>query len=214
MSRLRNYFISGVVTFLPLALSIYIIVVAVSIVENLLGQFLRLILPAGAYLPGMGFAATISVIILMGFLVNNFVTAAFFKNIQEKLTEVPLIKTVYAPLRDLMNLFAKGQQQQTLQKVVLVHFTPAHSIIGLVTRENFSDLELKMNISKEKIAVYIPMSYGLGGYTILVNKAEVEPIDISVEKAMSLALTGWIKTTSEPSPKNKSDDSNLSSKDV
>ena len=41
------------------------------------------------------------------------------------------------------------------------------------------------------------MSYGLGGYTLLINKFDIEPIDIPVEKAMSLALTGWIKTDNQ-----------------
>ena len=197
MSRLRNIFISGLVSFLPLALSIYVITAGVTLLENLLGQFIRKILPEGTYIPGLGFLATMLLILLIGFLVNNFVTAAFFSNIQEKLSELPLIKVVYSPLRDLMNLFAKGQQQRSLQKVVLVHFTKSHSVLGLVTRESFSDLDLPLNLSNEKIAVFIPMSYGLGGYTVLINKSDVEPVDIPIEKAMSLALTGWIKTHTE-----------------
>jgi uncharacterized membrane protein len=42
------------------------------------------------------------------------------------------------------------------------------------------------------------MSYGLGGYTVLVNKTDVEAVDMPIEKAMSLALTGWIQTDPEP----------------
>lgn len=194
MSRLQKIFISGLVAFLPIALSIYVLTAGVALIENLFGNFLRRILPEGTYIPGFGFLATLGFILLLGFLVDNFVTATFFNRIQEKLREVPLIKIIYSPLRDLMNLFAKGQQEQTMQKVVLVHFTKSHSVLGLVTRESFHDLDLKMQVSADKIAVYIPMSYGLGGYTVLVNKAEVEAVDMPIEKAMSLALTGWIKT--------------------
>jgi uncharacterized membrane protein len=197
MSRLQKIFISGLVAFLPLALSVYVITGGIALLENLLGNFLRQILPTGTYIPGFGFLATIALILLLGFLVDNFVTAPFFRRMQEKLREVPLVKIVYSPLRDLMNLFAKGQHQNTMQKVVLVHFSHTHSVLGLVTRESFDDLDLKMIVSKEKIAVYIPMSYGLGGYTVLVNKADVESVDIPIEKAMSLALTGWIKTDTE-----------------
>lgn len=198
MSRLQKIFISGLVAFLPIALSVYVLTIGVSLIENLFGQFLRQVLPAGTYIPGFGFLATVAFILMLGFLVDNFVTATFFRRIQEKLREVPLIKIVYNPLRDLMNLFAKGQQQQTMQKVVLVHFTTSHSVLGLVTRESFQDLDFKMSISADKIAVYIPMSYGLGGYTVLVNKTDVEAVDMPIEKAMSLALTGWIKTDSDP----------------
>ncbi|WP_409477668.1 DUF502 domain-containing protein [Pseudobdellovibrio sp. HCB154] len=198
MSRLQKIFISGLVAFLPIALSIYVISAGIGIMENLFGNFLRQILPEGAYIPGFGFLATIALILFLGFLVDNFVTATFFRRVQEKLREVPLIKIVYSPLRDLMNLFAKGQEQQTMQKVVLVHFTKSHSVLGLVTRESFNDLELKMILPTDRIAVYIPMSYGLGGYTVLVNKSDVEAVDMPIEKAMSLALTGWIQTDTEP----------------
>ncbi|AZZ37234.1 hypothetical protein CIK05_10695 [Bdellovibrio sp. qaytius] len=192
MSRLQKIFISGLVAFLPIALSIYVLTVGVALIENLFGQFLRRALPEGTYIPGFGFLATLGFILLLGFLVDNFLTAAFFRRIQEKLREVPLIKIIYSPLRDLMNLFAKGQSQHTMKKVVLVHFTNSHSVLGLVTRESFEDLDLK--VSADRIAVYIPMSYGLGGYTVLVNKSDVESVDMPIEKAMSLALTGWIKT--------------------
>ncbi len=194
MSRLQKIFISGLVAFLPIALSIYVLTAGVALIENMFGNFLRRVLPEGTYIPGFGFLATLSFILLLGFLVDNFLTATFFCRVQDKLREIPLIKIIYSPLRDLMNLFAKGQQEQTMQKVVLVHFTKSHSVLGLVTRESFDDLDLKMQVSADKIAVYIPMSYGLGGYTVLVNKSEVEAVDMPIEKAMSLALTGWIKT--------------------
>lgn len=198
MSRLQKIFISGLVAFLPIALSIYVLMIGVSLIENMFGQFLRQILPEGTYIPGFGFLATIAFILLLGVLVDNFITATFFRRLQEKLREVPLVKVIYSPLRDLMNLFAKGQQQQTMQKVVLVHFTKSHSVLGLVTRESFKDLDIKLSIAADRIAVYIPMSYGLGGYTVLVNKADVEAVDMPIEKAMSLALTGWIKTDPDP----------------
>lgn len=198
MSRLQKIFISGLVAFLPIALSIYVLMIGVSLIENMFGQFLRQVLPEGTYIPGFGFLATIAFILLLGVLVDNFITATFFRRLQEKLREVPLVKVIYSPLRDLMNLFAKGQQQHTMQKVVLVHFAKSHSVLGLVTRESFEDLGLKLSIAADRIAVYIPMSYGLGGYTVLVNKADVEAVDMPIEKAMSLALTGWIKTDTDP----------------
>ncbi len=137
-------------------------------------------------------------IFLMGLLLNNFITAGLLLSLQEKLTEVPFIKVVYSPLRDLMNLFSKAQGSSALQKVVFVQFDNGKEALGLITRENFNDLDSHLKISPEKVAVYIPMSYGMGGYTLLVDKAQVKPVDLPVEKAMSLALTAWIKIDSTP----------------
>lgn len=194
MKKIKVIFLSGLVSFLPLALTIYIVYAGVSIVENLLGHILRQLLPENAYFPGYGFFATIILIFILGLLLNNLVTATLVQKIQEKLTEIPLVKAVYSPLRDLMNLFSNSKNQNTMKKVVLAQMAPHFSVIGLVTREDFSDLQLGFNIGNDKMAVYFPMSYGLGGYTVLMDKAMVQPIDITVEKAMSLALTGWIKT--------------------
>jgi uncharacterized membrane protein len=132
-------------------------------------------------------------IFTLGLLLNNFVTAGLLQRLQEKLTEIPLIKVVYSPLRDLMNLFAKGRDNGSLKKVVLVRFDDSKELLGLITRESFADLDSNLKISPEKVAVYFPLSYGLGGYTMIVNKSHITPIDIPVEKAMSLALTAWIK---------------------
>lgn len=194
MKTIQKIFVSGLISFLPIAVTIYIVFAGISIVDNLLASMVQKVLPSNAYFPGFGFLATIIVIFLLGLLLNNFVTAGLFRKIQEKLTEVPLIKVVYSPLRDLMNLFANGQQQNTLKKVVLVQVSEGMQVLGLVTRENFDDLGLGVTFPSTKVSVYIPMSYGLGGYTVLIERAKLFQVDIPVEKAMSLALTGWIKT--------------------
>lgn len=194
MKYIQKIFISGLVAFLPIAITIYIAFAAVNIVENLLGQFLRTALPSEYYFPGLGLMATLLLIFFLGLLLNNLVTAGLFVRLQEKLAEVPLFKVVYSPLRDLMNLFSKGQQTNSLKKVVLVTIADGKQVLGLVTREHFENLGPNFLSAQNKLAVYIPMSYGLGGYTLLIDKNQLEPLDIPVEKAMSLALTAWIKT--------------------
>lgn len=194
MKQIQKIFVSGLISFLPIAVTIYIVYAGVIIVDNLLGNIIRSVLPPEAYFPGFGFLATIVLIFILGLLLNNFVTAGLFRKIQEKITEIPLVNVVYSPLRDLMNLFANGQGQNQLKKVVLVQIAEGKHVLGLVTREYFEDLRLEVKLSSSKVSVYIPMSYGLGGYTLLIDKSQLEPFDIPVEKAMSLALTGWIKT--------------------
>lgn len=194
MNKIQKIFISGLVTFLPIAVTIYIVYAGINIVENLLGNLLRNVLPSNAYIPGYGFLATLVLIFLLGLMLNNLVTAGILQKLQERLTEVPFIKVVYAPLRDLMNLFSKGHNNNSLKNVVLVEFLDGKKVIGLVTRDHFDDLGYNLNLKEKHIAVYIPMSYGLGGYTLLIEAAKLTPLNMPVEKAMSLALTAWIKT--------------------
>ena len=206
MNQIKNFvvntFLSGLFVFAPIALSIYVLYSGILMVESILSSLLKNLLPEGSYIPGYGFATLIFIIFLTGFFVNNYFTAKFIKSLQKKLSEVPLIKTVYSPIRDLMNLFTQAKNNQSLQKVVLVHITESHSIIGLVTRESFIDLQIDSSLTNDKLSVFIPMSYGLGGYTLLVDKKNVMSLDMPIEKAMSLAVTAWIKTDSESVSKN------------
>lgn len=198
MNKIQKIFVSGLISFLPIAVTIYIVYAGVTIVENLLGNFLRNVLPTDTYIPGFGFLTTMVLIFLLGLSLNNFVTAGLLQKLQEKLTEIPLFKVVYAPLRDLVNLFSKGHGNSELKKVVLVKFDGGQKeVLGLITRENFKDLDKNLTVEADKVTVYIPMSYGLGGYTLLIHKSQLTPINIPVEKAMSLALTAWIKTDSQ-----------------
>lgn len=192
MKQLQKIFLQGLVTFLPIALTIYIVYAGVSIVDSFLGDSLRQILPI--YIPGLGFLLTVLLIFLLGLLLNNLITNGIFQKLEQKLTQVPFIKAVYSPLRDLMNLFSKGGGPSGLQKVVFVDLGETGiRAMGLVTRENFKDIPAIDQNAHDRVAVYIPMSYGLGGFTLMVPRSKLTPLDIPIEKAMSLAITGWVK---------------------
>lgn len=192
MKQLQKIFLQGLVTFLPIALTIYIIYAGISIVDSFLGDALRQILPI--YIPGLGFLLTIILILLLGFLLNNLIAGGVFQKLEQKLTQVPFIKAIYSPLRDLMNLFSKGGGPGGLQKVVLVDIADTGiRAMGLVTRESFADVPAIDQNAGDRVAVYIPMSYGLGGFTLMVPRTRITHLDMPIEKAMSLAITGWVK---------------------
>ncbi len=189
MKTINKIFFRGLITLLPIAVTIYILYSAVIILENLLGGLLSRVLPT--YVPGLGLLMILIVIFLFGLLLNNFITAKFLTDFERHLSEVPFIKAIYPPLRDLMNLFSKGNGNG-MKSVVLVDMGPVKAM-GLITRENLYDLALPADAS-HRVAVYIPLSYGLGGFTFLVARDKIQKVDIPIEKAMSLAITGWVKT--------------------
>lgn len=192
MKQLQKIFLQGLVTFLPIALTIYIIYAGVSVVDSFLGDSLREVLPF--YVPGLGFLLTIALIFLLGLMLNNLIATGLFHKLEVRILKVPFIKAIYSPLRDVMNLFSKGAGPTGLQKVVLVDVgdTGIRSL-GVVMRESFKDLPAIEENASDRVAVYVPMSYGLGGFTLMVPRSRITPLDMPIEKAMSLAITGWVK---------------------
>jgi uncharacterized membrane protein len=66
--------------------------------------------------------------------------------------------------------------------------------VGLVTRQRVDDLPAGF-LQGDRVAVYLPMGYMIGGYTVFVPRAWVQPIDMSVEEAMRSSLFAWMSTT-------------------
>lgn len=177
---------------MPVTITIYLLVVISTKAENLFGDLIKEWLGPQLYIPGLGIALTVLAIVGVGILVSNFITGNIIKWAISKFERVPFIKAIYSPLRDLMSLFAGGGEDK-MKKVVLVNFEKlGFKSLALVTREEFSDLP-DGTIGEDQIAVYVPMSYMLGGFTAIVPRSDVMEVDIPVEQAIKLAITGWIK---------------------
>ena len=192
MPYISRLFFKGLFTVLPVALTFYLIYWVLSSVESLLNRYVVAFIPDLLHFPGMGILTAVALLIGIGFLMNHFVSdklSGFFENL---LTKIPLIKTVYRPLKDLMHLFAK-KPNQSMQRVVLMTLPGLNiKMLGLVTRDKFDDLPGR-NIPEGHLAVYVPGSYFLGGVTLIVPKTQIRELDMPVEQAVKLALTGWIK---------------------
>lgn len=192
MKAINRIFLRGFLTLLPIALTIYIIYSAVMILENLLGSILRMAFPGFYYVPGLGLVLTLVLIFIFGLTLNSFIASKTLAWIEKQVQLIPFIRAVYSPLKDVMNLFAK-QEGNDHRSVVLVDLGLNLKILGIVTREAFRDVGLG-SVLNDRVAVYIPFSYGMGGYTVLVARTAITPVQIPIEKAMSLAITAWVKT--------------------
>lgn len=192
MGAINRLFWKGLIVVLPVTLTLYILILILTKAESVFGAMLKKVIGPDFYVPGAGLVLTFILMIGVGVLVSNLITGKVIKFFIDQFEKVPFIKAIYNPLRDLMSLFG-GNGPDSMKKVVLVNLDKIGvECIGLVTREEFDDLPSGL-ISTEKVAVYIPMSYMLGGFTTIVPRSAITPVDIPVESAIKLAITGWIK---------------------
>ena len=199
MKAVNQLFFRGFIVVMPVTITLYLLYVLSVKVEGIFGDIIKTILGPQNYVPGLGIGLTVIVIFIAGILVSNFITGRIIQFFISKFEKVPLIKAIYGPLKDLMSLFSSGGHNQ-MKRVVMIHFKENDfKTIGLVTREEFDEFE-KGVLEENRIAVYIPMSYMLGGFTCLVPREVVTPVDIPVDQAIKLAITGWIKAESSDNP--------------
>lgn len=190
MKQINQIFFKGLIVVLPITLTFYLLFWASVRVESLFGNSLEWLLGKELYIPGLGIVVTIIFIFLVGLLVSNYITARLFTWLTEALERVPLFKVIYNPLKDLMALIpGKSSAKNKPQRVVLVPIEGTGlQALGLVTREDLDELA-----QKELISVYIPLSYMLGGITVLIDRSKVKKVDMPVDQALKLSVTAWIK---------------------
>lgn len=197
MRRLWDTLLKGLAAVLPVTLTLYLVYWTVVFIERIFRDIITLILPDQFYLPGMGVAAGLVLLFLAGLAVDAWVVKRALRVGERVLEMIPLVKSVYAALRDFMEYFSSHKKHSGMKQVVMVEFAPDLRLLGFVTRENNND-NAGLTLPDDVIAVYFPMSYQIGGFTVYLPRAKAEPVAMSVEDAMRLVLTAGVSVVRDP----------------
>lgn len=190
MSQLGRILLKGLVTILPIGLTVYLIYWLGVTTESLLSGPIRWFVPDDQYVPGMGLVAGFIVLFIVGLLVNAYVVRRSMHVVESLVMRVPVVKTVYGALRDVTKLVNTSGKKSELERVVMVEFGPGR-VMGFVTQEHAT--LPGVGTDEDLVAVYLPMSYQIGGYTVYLPKRHIEPTDLTVEAAMRIVLTGGLQ---------------------
>lgn len=193
MKSVGKIFLTGVFTLLPILATLYLVFWLFSAVESFLGRQLLFLLPDEYYRAGMGMLAAIAFIFLTGLLMRAWLFQQLVQGGETLLLKIPLIKVVYKALKDLFGLFSDSKDSEALQVVSIQLPGTDMRLLGFVTRSDFSDLPPGVGFDGE-VAVYLPMSYQVGGYTVMISRARINPVQMSREEAMRFVLTAGLKT--------------------
>ena len=106
-------------------------------------------------------------------------------------TNLPVVKSIYSSLKNFADYFAP-HAQDTQQVVLLTMPGSELSTVGLITRQSMQGLPKGLSALDDRVAVYLPMGYMIGGYTGFVPRSWTTPLDMSVEEAMRMALIAFM----------------------
>jgi len=189
MKQIGSILLKGLVTILPIGLTVYFVYWLGITTENLLSKPIKWLL-ADAYWPGMGLVTGFVILFLVGLAVNAFIVRRVLGVGEELLLRVPVVKTVYSAIRDMTRLVNTDKKKGDLDRVVTLD-VGFGKMIGFVTQEHAKTLGI--GGGDDLVAVYLPMSYQIGGYTIYLPRSRVSETDLTVEQAMRIALTGGVR---------------------
>ena len=179
---------TGFITLFPVVLTIYLLFwVAVSS-EQVMEGALRWLWPGAIYFPGLGMIAGLALVFLVGLMMKAIFIRQMFAFGEQILYKLPLIKTIYRVMHDLFEFFTP--KKEGLGQVVIVNINNME-IIGFITQEEESRLPESFR-NAESVLVYIPMSYMIGGFTLLIPRSKITPCKMKTDEAMRFVLTAGI----------------------
>lgn len=186
---LRHAFTTGLVIVIPVVITGWVLLALFNAFERIIAP---LLVRFGVEIPGLGFVAMVMLILLVGVLSRNLVGKYLVDVLDGIIAKIPLARTIYSAVRDVMKSFSVGQQGRSFRQVVLVEY-PKRGIysIGFVTNE----IRWKTGPGKqmEMISVYFPHPPNpTSGVMALVPRKDVVVLDLPVEEGLKLALSGGI----------------------
>ena len=191
--HLGRVFLTGLLTVLPAIATLYFVLWVLAALEKFFGKQVMLVIPDDWYRTGMGLAVAVVFVFLVGLLMHAILFRRLFGWTEKMLLEIPLVRSVYAALRDLLGLFA--QHKEPSLQVVSLDLPGNLRVLGFITRSDFSDAPPGIARAGE-VAVYLPMSYQIGGYTVIVPRSACKPVEMTREDAMKFILTAGLKSAS------------------
>ncbi|MBN9287666.1 MAG: DUF502 domain-containing protein [Gammaproteobacteria bacterium] len=182
---IKKIFWNGIKAFVPIALTISIVIWLFTSMEAFFGHFLRRIVPPQYYFDGIGIIVGVALIFVIGILVNAWMVKKVYALAERLVKRIPFVKSIYNATQELLDFFDKDKQNA--QQAVLVE-THLGRIVGFITRDSLSSLTPSLG-NDDDVLVYIPLSYMVGGISIVAPKSTLTPLAWPVDKAMSFILT-------------------------
>jgi len=189
--RVRNAFFTGLLVLGPAAITVYVVWRLFVFVDHLLGTTLRggYIRPGG--IPGIGFLTVLVIILVVGFLANNFLGRQVGSILEGMVMRLPLFRGVYATVKQVGEALL-GEKRDAFQRVVLIEFpTPGRYAIAFVTASPASGM-IQPN-GRPLVGVFLPHAPNpTSGFLLFCPPESLIPTTLKVEQALKMVVSAGV----------------------
>jgi len=192
LGYLRTYFISGLLVWLP----IWVTLLVIGFLVDILSKSLLLLPPEwqpdvvlGYHVPGIGVIITLLIILLTGVLAANIIGRRFFAFGDALMGRIPFVRSVYTGVKQVTEtLFTPGGQ--SFRKVLLVQYPcPGVWTIGFQTGEVGKEIEGPVN-QQGMVSYFVPTTPNpTSGFLMMAPRSEVVELDMSVDQALKYVIS-------------------------
>jgi uncharacterized membrane protein len=184
MSALRRYFITGFFVTVPVVISVVALVWIFNAVDGVMAPIYERLL--GRKVPGLGLLTTLVLVLLVGIVATNVIGRRLLRRTEHYLMLVPVFRTIYAPIKQLILAFSPDNDAG-FKRVVLLDDPQRGTMLGFLTREFTVNRNGRV---EAMVAVYVPTNHLYLGDVFVVAADRVGYPNLTVEQGIRAFLTG------------------------
>ncbi|HEX6086373.1 MAG TPA: DUF502 domain-containing protein [Thermoanaerobaculia bacterium] len=175
MNWLLKNFLRGLVIVVPIAVTVYLLVQAFLALDRLLKL----------ETPGLGILVLLAATVVIGAIAGNFVGRRLFGLAEKLFTKAPIVRIVYAAIKDLLEAFVGNKRR--FDRPVTISVSEHVRTFGFITQDDLGGLGLPGDV-----AVYVPFSYTWDGCLLVVARERVRPLEADSASVMALVVSGGV----------------------
>jgi uncharacterized membrane protein len=206
MKQLRRYLVAGLLIWVPLGITLFIMNLLVGLMDQTL-----LLLPSayrpenllGMNIPGLGIVLSLLVLLVTGFLAANLVGRRLVQYWESVLQRIPLVRSIYSAAKNFAEIVL-GDANDSFKQVLLIEY-PRKGLYSLCFQTSTALGEVQERTGEEVICVFVPTTPNpTSGLILMVPKADVIELDMQIEEALKMVVSlgvvvpGWRAPGSSP----------------
>ena len=187
LSRLRNYFIAGIVVLIPIGITVYLTFFIISISSKILPKEINPNHYLPYNIPGLEIIISLFLITLIGWLSLSFLGKKLLDLFNNILKKIPILRTIYSAIGQMTQTFTKNDSNK--KNVVLIEYPRKCSwAVGFATKDNTGEIKTKIN--KNLVNVFVPTTPNpTSGFLLMFPKEEIIYLDMSFEEASKFIVS-------------------------
>ncbi len=192
-TRIRNYFIAGIVVLIPLGITVYLTILIITISSKILPKEINPNHYLPYNIPGLEIIISLFIITFIGWLSLSFLGRKFLNIFNNILKKIPILRTIYSALGQMTQTFTNTDSKR--KSVVLIEYPRKGSwAVGFATKDNVGEITAKTN--KKLVNVFVPTTPNpTSGFLLMFPKDEVIYLDMTFEEASKFIVSAGTSDT-------------------
>lgn len=191
MKRLRRYIVAGILVWLPIGVTIFLLRILVGLLDRTL-----VLIPAryqpeeflGFAIPGLGIVLTILVLLLTGVIATNIVGRSMVNLWESALHRIPVVRTVYSGAKNFAEIVF-SDSSQSFKKVLLIEY-PRKGLYSLAFQTSSELGEVQGRTGEDVVCTFVPTTPNpTSGFIIVVPRRDVIELDMDIDEALKMVIS-------------------------